>query len=66
MSKRRRKKQGPIREEKDRPLNPYWSETDEDEHTPVEDDYNEESGPNIKSEYGEILDTKNRRNSENW
>ena len=41
--RKRRKKQGPIREEQDRKPNPYWSQEDEDEHKPIEDSYNEES-----------------------
>ena len=39
----RRSKQGPIREERDRKLNPYWSMEDECEHEPIEDAYDEES-----------------------
>ena len=42
MSKRRRK-QGPIREERDRKPNPYWIMMDEDEHEMIEDAYDEES-----------------------
>uniref|UniRef100_A0A6M3JWK6 Uncharacterized protein n=1 Tax=viral metagenome TaxID=1070528 RepID=A0A6M3JWK6_9ZZZZ len=38
MSKRRRNK-----EERDRKPNPYWNETDDDEHAMIEDDYGENS-----------------------